>query len=530
MHLATAILRDAVLRVRAQDSDSWEAKCAKLIADCHPRQRAFATDPGRRVCALVARGGGKTTGAIRRFVLRMLRTPKAKCLYIATTGDQAEELMWIPLKELCEEYNIDARFNETKRRCIFRRNGASIRLVGADNKREIEKLRGIPFHEVGVDESASYPTQLLEHLLFRIIGPRLGDHNGSLFLIGTPGHLLRGPFYEATRPGSPIHRKWSDRKKSEYKDWQRWSFHSWTLKDGAKHIPAMARLWKEAQIEKEANGWSDKNPVWLREYLGQWCADDSQHVYRYAAYDEHGQEWNQWAPERDKMGFAKLPGGLDDWRYSFGMDMGHSDPFALQVFAWSPSDPEKKLYHVYEFNKPGMYARTIAELLIGEDLDHDRMGGVIARSGWPDAIVADTAGLGGSFLDELANVYGVRVKPAEKRQKHDSIELFNGDLLDGRIKIMRDSMLEEQLLNLQWAEDDFGRLREHKSMRNDCTDAAIYARREAQHLLADEPGAPSPFFKSLPAIEMLEQPEPARGEFWETDDGDDDGQDDYWGE
>lgn len=528
MHRLSAILAGTARRYRARNTDDWEEKAAAIVASCHPKQRAFALDPGRRVVARVARGGGKTTGATARFVLRMLKTPGARCLYIATTGDQAEELMWRPLKDLCEKLGIDASFNETKRRCVFNKNKASIRLVGADNKREIEKLRGIPFHEVGVDESASYPTQLLEHLLFRIIGPRLGDHNGVLFLIGTPGHILNGPFYEASRPGSDIARPWDDRDLPEYEGWKRWSFHSWTLRDGAETVPAMRRLWAEALIEKEANGWSDDNPVWLREYLGQWAADDSEHVFKYRPHCDDGAPFNQWDPPRNHIGFAELPDGFDDYQYSYGMDMGHSDPFALEVFAYSPSDDHKRLWHVYEFNQPGMYARTIAELLIGKDLDHENLGGVIGCSGWPDALVADTAGLGGSFLDELSNVYGIKVKPATKKDKHDSIELFNGDLVDGRIKILKGSKLEDQLLTLQWAEDDFGKLREHKGMRNDCSDAAIYARREAQHLLGRAPDPPKPFFAPRKSIEDYETPQDDdRGEFGDL--LDDDFESDFWG-
>ena len=76
---------------------------------------------------------------------------------------------------------------------------------------------------------------------------------------------------------------------------------------------------------------------------------------------------------------------------------------------------------------------------------------------------------------------------AEKKNKHDAIELFNGDLIDGRIKILKGSVLEQQLMNLQWAVDErTGLLREDKGARNDMSDAAIYARRRAAHKFAAE--------------------------------------------
>ncbi len=479
-----------------RDTGGWDEKIAQVVDACHPRQRAFVLDPGKRVAALVARGGGKTTGGRGRYMRRMLSTPKARCVYIATTRQQAEDLMWAPLKDLCDRLEIAATFNETKLRCTFKRNGATLRLVGADDKREIEKLRGQPFHEVGVDECASYPPQLLEHLIFRIIAPRLGDLDGMIWLIGTPGHLLSGPFYDATRNGSEISRPWTDRDLPEFENWLGWSTHSWNLEDGALHVPAMERLWREALLEKQRNKWSDLNPVWRREYLGQWAADDTENVFKYRPHTEEGAPWNQWDPERTPQGFAKLPPG--DWHFVYGMDMGHSDPFSLQVFAYSLN--ERVLYHVYEFNRREQYAQSIAQLLLGDELSHEKPTGVIGVTGWPAGMVADTAGLGDAMLMELSHVYGINVEAAEKKNKVDSIELFNGDLIDGRIKILKGSELEKQLMSLQWAVDDVGRLKEHKGQRNDCTDAAIYARRKAAHRFAEDAPAPPPAKGSTAAL------------------------------
>lgn len=470
--------------IDARNTDEWAKKLDLLIADCHPKQRSFVLDPGRRVAALVARGGGKTTGGRARFVRRMMTTPKAQCLYVATTRQAASELMWMSLKDLLERMGVEARFNETQLTCTLIKNRSRLRLVGADDKREIEKLRGQPFHEVGVDEGASFDPILLEHLLFRIIGPRLGDYNGVIWVIGTPSHVLRGPFYDASRPGSDISRLWSERDK--YPDWLRWSLHKWNLQDGATTVPAMQRLWSEALLEKEANGWSDQHPVWRREYLGEWCGDDTENVFKYRPHLEDGTPWNVWNP---KNPFKELPEG-HEWRFVYGMDLGHSDPFALEVLAYSPTN--KNLYHVYEFEKRGMYARTIAEHLIGPALDHNKMAGIIAKTGWPDGMVADMAGMGDALLAELSSVYGITIEPAEKKNKHDSIELFNGDLIDGRIKILKGSKLEEQLIHLQWDIDDNGKLREDKGQRNDCTDAAIYARRKALHQFWQDPPLPKP--------------------------------------
>lgn len=471
---------------------------ARLLDDCHPAQRAFVEDPGRRVAALVARGAGKTTGGRARLLRRMLLTPAARCVYITKTRQAAEDLLWSPLKTLCERMGLAARFNETKLRMVLPHNDSSLRLVGADDKHEIDKLRGQAFHEVHLDETATLGSQIVSHLIYRIIGPRLGDYGGVIVMYGTPGHILAGPFYDVTRPASEMSRAYAAREREEYEHWLGWSMHSWSLKDAAPHVPAIERLWREALVEKAANGWSDDHPVWRREYLGLWAADDTEMVYRYRPHLDDGMEWNQWDPARDKRtGLAILPEG-HEWRYVYGMDLGHSDPFALVIFAYSLTD--KSLYQVYEYGKRGMYARTIAQLLIGEDLVQDPPGGLIGATGWPDGLVADTAGLGGQLLDELRNVYGISVEAAEKKNKHDAIELFNGDLVEGRIKILKDSVLEEQLMSLQWAVDTAGHLKEDKGARNDHADSAVYVRRRALHKFAGEPEPEAPPPRSAEAV------------------------------
>lgn len=375
--------------------------------------------------------------------------------------------MWFPLKDACEALGIDAQFQEVALRCTIKKTGAQIRLVGADDMREIEKLRGQSFHEVQIDEAASYPRKLLEALLFRIIGPRLGDLDGVITMFGTPGHILSGPFYDATKPGAETH----------------WSVHHWTLEDAAKHVAAMARLWKEAQVEKADNGWSDDNPIWMREYLGRWAADDTTHMFRYRAHVD-GKPWNQWDPERvGPFKFAKLPDGVDDWLFGYGMDPGVRDPMSLNVFAISPSDPEREILHCFGFDRRGMHARPIAELLVGEEAVQrmlrgdglpDKVGGLFGITGWPAKAVTDTAGLAEMLINELAKVYGIRFEAAKKADKHGSIEVTNGQLVDGKLKILKGSVLEDQLMELQWKPDEHGQPKEDKGARNDAADSCLY--------------------------------------------------------
>lgn len=532
-------LADTRARMRSRASEAWAAKEQALLDELHPKQRAFVLDPHRRVCALVGRGGGKTTGIGVRFIRRLKRTKRARCLYVATTRDQAIDLLWNPLKDACERLgmrvDIDVHFNETALRCTFIHERSTLRLVGADDRRQIEKYRGQSFHEVWIDEAASYPHDLLEHLIERVIAPRLGNTGGMIGMVGTPGHNLAGPFYEATRPGSPDHRHWDDRHDPQYVGWKAWSHHTWTLEDGAPHVKALADLWKEALVEKEAKGWSDTHPVWMREYLGRWAADDTAHVFRYRPHDDSGAELNQWNPPRKAFanlpgaGLAVLPDHRSDWHYGVGMDTGSADPTAIGIYAYSATDPAKRLYHVWEFERRQMYARTIAEVFLGPELDHDRPSGIIGAIGWPEFIVADAPE---TLLDELGNVYGITITRADKRteSRFASIELANGDLIDGRIKILKGSRLEEQLMQLQWVHNEFGEAKKDKRARDDQADQFIYARRACHHLLAREDLVVPPVERSEYRRAGREKmPEPA-GEFDGYFTSDDGGPgDDYWG-
>lgn len=475
----------------------------RVTDDCHPWQLGAVEDPSLLISILVGRGGGKTTSLRARALIKLTSIRRGRLVYIATTRTQAEELMWEPLKASIEFYGLsdEFTFNESKLRVTCKRTGATYRLVGADNKKEIEKLRGQPFDEVQIDEAASFPPELLDALLDRIVGPRIGERNGVIVLAGTPGHILRGPFYDATRigataeDGTAIHRPYADRDLPEWAEFDGWSSHAWSLEDvvklpeAAERFIALVNLWAKALRTKKRKGWSDTNPIWLREYLGRWAADDTTHVFAYRPHlvlevdgKEVSQSWNQWDPARaGALQLAVLPKAGGPWHAVIAMDKGFHDEFAVNAYVFSPTDPDKNVFHVFAFEQTKMHARPLAELLLGDARDHLKPAGLIgALGGWPDGMIADADD---AFLLELANVYGLKVVKAKKERdyKAGAIELTNGDLVDGRIKVLKGSPLEKQLQSLQWKENAFGLRQEDKSQANHSTDTLIYGRR----LIAD---------------------------------------------
>jgi hypothetical protein len=520
-------------RAAARDTKGWEEKDRLLLDGCHPLQRAAALDTSKRIVLLCGGRAGKTTLKKVRFLRRMIRKRGAKCLFIAKSATSAEDLMWAQLKETCERLGfaagVDVRYTEDRLRCTLMKNGSTLRLVGADDTAEIDKLRGQPFDEVGIDEAASHKPELLQYLIEQAVGPRLGDYRGTLVLGGTPGSILRGLFYELTMNGSTKSRMWSER--DQHPGWNGWSMHKWNMKMAAPYAERIANAWAEALEQKEMNGWSDDHPAWRREYLGEWAADDTQMVFRYRS-EVDGELWNQWDPPRDELGIAQLPKARGEWHYSIGMDLGGGrtnstgssvknesvkavgDPTAIEIFAWDDQDTSKTLWHVFELHTlERMYPRKLAELFLGEALDHGRPEGLFGRLGWPDAMIADIGSLGGLVLEELANTYGIAIEPARYRDRHDAIESFNGDLIDGRLKVLKGSVLETQLMNLQWDLDRYGMLAKSKRQRDDAADAACYARAKAAHLLAEAQATQPKRESAFERVGKEREPVPVRGEF-----------------
>jgi hypothetical protein len=522
----------------------WAARITKrILLDCHPWQRAALADPARRISMCVGRGGAKTTTKRARAMIKLLWLRNQYIGYAATSKEHARNLNWNKLKQACEHYGIksagddpDVTFLESTMLMTCHRTGSTYQLRGVEDVADAEKFRGFPQAEFQVDECGSFKPELFAYLLTSCVSPRLGealalppglleflvewdeddeegleaflapivwdDHRGGCLTLGsTPPSQLRGEFYEVTREGSKRHRPYRDRTKPEFAGWLGYSSHAWTLKDvvdlhdSKRLYPALWYNWQEAIREKAEKGWTDDNPIWRREYLGIWAADDTDTVFRYRPHVD-GKPWNQWDPLgkpitglddlravlkvlRDVMGFVDL-------RFVVQCDEGFKDPFACNVFALSPTDTERRIWHVFAFERTEMYAKPIAMLMLGEEAVTsmlvngrmpDKLGGIFgALGGWPDGVGIDGDD---STLAELANTYGIRMVKSDRKPdaKMGRIEIVNGDLVDGRIKILKDSPLEKQIAVLQWREDDFGHRKEDKAQANHSTDTLADGRK-----------------------------------------------------
>lgn len=477
--LVERLLKKADEKAKASDGDRYLRKAQAILDQLMPMQRDLALDAHKRLALLTPGRVGKTFTVRARLFRRALLQPGSLSVYIGLTRMKAEQEIWngpSGLLVLCDRLGLkepEVRFDRQKLLFHIPQLNSTVMCGGADDMKAVETYRGGPgYDEVWIDEAKSHPKDLLRVLIADVLIPRINARYGTLGICGTPGNLLDSMFYDITRVGSELSVPFGDPNPIED---MKWSLHRWSLAMNTTKVPGTDKsLWELALLEKRANEWTDQNATWMREYLGLWAADLTDFCYRFQPYTNEGEEWNVWTPREassdNPFGLplvAKLPAGdaRIAWQFAIGIDLGSVDPCALEVFAFAPQT--RRIYHVHEWVRQTLDV----DVLAGEV---DKAVKLVQRyTDYPIAIVGDTAHMGATILEQVKVKTGHAVQPAQKSDKFGFVALTNDDLVDGRLKILKKSVLAEQMASLQW--DETGK-RENKKQRNDACDASIYAR------------------------------------------------------
>lgn len=386
-------------------------------------------------------------GIAYRKLLRARRPPFAPQLYVTLTRLNAKQILWSDLLRLNEEHGLGGEPNHSE--LILRMpQGADIVLAGANNEREIAKIRGKRFKGATIDEPQSMADRILKPLINDAISPALLDFDGYLALAGTPGAVRAGHFYDVCHGTSG-----------------RWERHRWTLRDNP-HLERLSgkpidQLLAEVRAE---HGWTEEDPTYLREYRGEWVDDVNALVFRYSA---------------DRNGFDQLPEGR--WSYVIGVDLGYEDSDAIAVLGWCNASPDVFLVEEMVCDK-----LTISEL-------GDRLNEMVSRRR-PQKVVVDAGGLGRKIVEELRRRWGIPCEAAEKQRKAEHIELLNDGLRTGRLRAKRDSRFAGDAAVVVWDQDDRAR-GVHKiadQPHSDIADAVLYAYRACHHYLWRPPAPEVP--------------------------------------
>lgn len=479
---------------KRKEGETWCEKAAHLRTLLMPIQCRLEEDPARRISVRSPRQTGKSTGVMLIVTIRCLEQAGSEWVVIGLTRPSVKRIYWKALKQLNKDFELGIEFQHQDLIATFK-NGSQISFVGAENIGEIEKLRGGRYNGVIIDECKSYAARVFTELVHDVIEPALMAKNGQLFVIGTPGDILDGPFYLATSeepvvtmlPDGSMRQSncvYGTQPKYPYL----WSLHQWRLQDNITRFPdgkgGTYTMYDQALLVKFNNGWDDQHPTWRREYEGKWVADDRRVVYRFRAHE------HVYVPDPNtRWGLPKAIADDPGWRTVIGVDFGTRDGTAMVVWAYHPH--VQGLWELYsevrsvdkggELKVDGKTVKLQQRLTIGDIAEWykelDEIYGPF--DGYP----ADPAGLATMVIDTLAAEHSVYLEPAEKKEKLDHIELFNNDLEKGLIHVRRGSILAEQLAAGRWDEKKMekGKRVEDPSIDNDVSDAGLYGFRWCEH-------------------------------------------------
>jgi len=398
-----------------------------LVDSLFPKQAAFVLSPAKTKIGQCTRRAGKTHGSGAMLFLAADRHPGSTALYLALTRKSAKRLLWPKLKSMARAYGIPATFNESDL-TVSLPNGSQILLYGADQENMAERLRGDAYSIVVVDEGASFGENL-EYTLTDVVEPALLDFQGTLAMVGSPGVILAGPFYDAATDAS-----------------RGWEVHKWSVLDNP-HLPHAERWIADL---KRRRGWADDNPTYLREYMNVWTEDPDSLIYRFR-------------PGVNE--FSELPGNVSKWHHVLGVDLGFDDPAAWVVIAWSDECPAAYIVHAEKHQGwiPAQWAERTAELQKRYNVDET---------------FADSGALGKAIVEEMRTRYGLAIEDAVKSDKMANIELMNGDFQSGRL-FVHESLQEIKHQYRVLVKDRSGK-REDPTLPNDLLDAALYPWRSSR--------------------------------------------------
>lgn len=393
-------------------------------------QLTLARDPAKFATAVCSVRAGKTITCAADLISTCLSIPGVVALYITLARSSAKRIIWPELHKINRDYKLGGIPNESDLSFKFP-NGSIIYCSGASDSAEIEKFRGLSNVALAyLDESQAFRSHIRE-LVEEILIKRLYDTNGRLRLIGTPGPIPSGYFYEASQSNQ-------------------WSHHAWTLHNNPwiekKSGCTVAELIAQDCARK---GVGLDDPSIQRECFGRWVLDSNSLLLEYQAERNH---------------YDQFPQG--SYVYILGMDFGFEDADSFSVLGWREGSPNTYL----------------VEELVAEKQTYEQMvqNFETLYKKYPICkVVADPGGGGKKLIESLRLRYPIPMNAAEKTEKIANYGLLNNALRTGRFYAKRDSRFAQDCNLL---EKDKDRSTPDKTVvkgHSDAVDSALYAFRES---------------------------------------------------
>jgi len=389
-------------------------------------QLDFVQDQARFATAVCSVRAGKTTACAADLVNTALTMPGTIGLYITLARSSAERIIWPELQKINREYKLEAEENIAKLSLKFP-NGSFIYLMGANNEGEIEKIRGLSNCALAyIDESQAFRAHIKE-LVEEIIVKRLYDTNGRCRLIGTPGPIPSGYFYE-----SALSPKWSHHA---------WTLHSnpWIQRKSGKTVEELI------QQDMDRKGVGLEDPSIQRECFGRWVLDVNSLLLHFDPTINH---------------YEELPPG--EYVYILGIDLGHTDADSLSLLAFTKHSPVT--YLIEELVTPNQLTDDLAKQIRQ-----------ITQGRRVRDMVADTGGLGKKIVEDLKDRYSFMIEPADKTEKIASYRFLDNALRTGNFKAKKTSRFAQDCQILERDDDKSTPDKIVVKGHSDAVDSCLYA-------------------------------------------------------
>jgi len=402
------------------------------------KQIAFIEDPHRLKASFTTRRGAKSYTDGIYLLKEAEENPGCNCLYLGLTRLSAKGIIWKDvLKHINTRCDLGVTFNETELTATTQ-NGSVIYCAGVDvDENERKKLFGRKYKLIVVDEAALYGIDLVD-LVYVVLRPALADLRGTAVLSGMASNITRGLFYDITTGKE-----------------QGWSLHKWSAHDN----PHVAKQWQE-ELDFIAKHQPElmQTARFRQAYLNEWVVDEEKLVYRF---------------NHEKNTYRERPQARPDgWTYILGVDLGWEDDNAFVLCAFHENLPE--LFVLRTYNKPKMTFDQVV-VKINEFMQDPNFP--------PCKVIIDGANKQG--VESMRVRSSIPFEFADKQGKVDFIEMLNGDLVQGKVKInVNCTELIDEMKALIWKTD--GDIivipkKEEPRLPNHLCDAFLYAWRNGYH-------------------------------------------------
>lgn len=411
-----------------------ETPGSRVPVQLHTKQRQFVALPHLEAMYGGAAGGGKSE-ALLADALQYVHLPQYSALVLRRTYPELSKpgsIMHRALAWLGREY-----WNDRDKRFTFPR-GAILQFGYCNGEGDLAQYKSAQFHRVYIDEVTEWPEGWFVYLFSRI-RRTLGDTIPLAMRSGTNPNGIGAEWVrrrygipEGAIVAEPIENRAEDRI----------------------FLPARADdnpFLDLAAYEKSLAKLSPSTYRQLR--YGQWVRDGEGLVYR------HFDDQRNTVPMKDAAAAAHFVESLDF--FVLGLDFGFVDATAFAILGWRRHDPT--VYVVAAWKEKGLIPSEVAEIV--QELEAERPF---------ERIVGDLGGLGKGYAEEARVRWRVPIEPAEKTNKRGYIDLLNGDLERGRLRLLLPQCeeLRKEWIELPWHE---GRAKEAAGFDNHLADATLYA-------------------------------------------------------